>query len=68
LGRIAVVQESRFRLTTPSGQSYLLTLGHDANVDAGTLRQFQRERLEVRVTYSGEPGLASGVAHSIRRR
>jgi hypothetical protein len=67
IGRIGVVQETRFRLTTPSGQSFLLTLGHNADVDAGDLHRYQRESCDVRVEYSGEPGLSSGVAHSIRR-
>ena len=63
IGRIVVVQESRFRLSTPTGQSFLLSLRHDA--DAELLGRYQRDKCQVLVEYSGEPGLASGVARSV---
>jgi hypothetical protein len=68
IGHIAVVQESRFRLTTPTGQSFLLTLHHAANVDADDLRRYQQDRCQVTVHYSGDPGLASGVVRSVKNR
>jgi hypothetical protein len=68
VGRIAVVQESRFRVITVMGQSYLLTLDRNANVAAADLGRYQRHNCAVIVTYTGQPGLASAVAHSIRPR
>jgi hypothetical protein len=63
IGRIVVVQESRFRLSTPAGRSFLFTLHRGA--DAELLRRYQRDKCPVLVEYSGEPGLASGVARSV---
>jgi hypothetical protein len=66
-GRITVVQEQRFRLAADTGQNLLLTLAHDAPVDAADLCRFRDERAHLVVEYTGEPGLTSGVARSIRR-
>jgi hypothetical protein len=66
-GRITLVQEQRFRLATDDGPSYLLVLAHDAPLDEADLDRFKRESTPVLVEYSGEPGLDSGVAHSVRQ-
>ncbi len=65
-GHIVLVQETRFRLMTDRGQNYLLTLGHDANIASSDLCHFLDSDTHVVVEYSGEPGLVSGVAHTIR--
>jgi hypothetical protein len=65
-GHIILVQEQRFRLTTDSGQGFLLTLAHDAGIDANDLRRFHGTHAHVVVEYTGEPGLESGVAHAVR--
>jgi hypothetical protein len=65
-GHIVLVQEGRFRLVTDDGQGLLLTLAHNANVDAQDLHRFQRERTSLEVHFTGEPNLVSGVAHDIR--
>lgn len=65
-GHIVLVQEQRFRLTTDLGQSLLLRLAHDANIDEETLCQLHADEARVVVEYSGEPGLESGVAHVVR--
>jgi hypothetical protein len=64
-GRITLVQEQRFRLTTDGGQSFLLTLAHDAPLDGAGLCRFLAAGTRVRVAYQGEPGLVSGVAHAV---
>jgi hypothetical protein len=65
-GRIAVVQEQRFRLTTEDGRSLLLTLAHDAAVGAGALCRLRDARTPVEVEYTGEPNLETAVAHAVR--
>jgi hypothetical protein len=64
-GRITLVQEQRFRLATDHGASYLLVLAHDAPVDPADLFRFLQNGTLVVVEYSGGPGLASGVAHTV---
>ncbi len=63
-GQIIAVQEQRFRLLTNSGQALLLTLGTHARlaVDLGDL---MRNQALVRVAYTGEPNLASGIVRSV---
>ena len=65
-GRLIQVQEQRFRVVLDEGQAYLLTLAHDAPIDAAGLRQLMRTGQHVLVDYEGEPGLTSGVAHTVR--
>ena len=65
-GYIIVVQEDRFRLMTDSGQGFLLTLAHDARTSAADLCRIQGTHAHVAITYTGEPNLASGIAHAIR--
>lgn len=66
-GRIIAIQEGRFRLLTRDGRGFLFTLSHKANIDTLTLGQWHERDHQVRVTYSGEPGLESGVARSVAR-
>jgi len=65
-GRITVVQDDRFLLTTDAGQGFLLTLGRNASNDAGDLREFLASGARVTVEYDGRPSLASAVAHKVR--
>jgi hypothetical protein len=62
-GRVIQVQEQRFRLALDDGPAYLLTLAHDARAD---LEHLLRTGQRVVVEYEGEPGLSSGVAHTLR--
>jgi hypothetical protein len=64
-GRISVMQEQRFRLTTDTGQSLLFTLAHDAHVDVADVNRFRIAQMPVVVKYEGEPGLASAVARRV---
>ncbi len=65
-GRISIVQEERFCLLSDDGRGLLFTLAHDADVGGPRLQRFRAANTQVRVGYSGEPGLASAVAHSVR--
>jgi hypothetical protein len=65
-GHLSALQEHRFRLVTDAGPTYLFTLSHDAAVDQLDLRRFVETGAHVKVKYAGEPGLASGVAHTVR--
>jgi hypothetical protein len=65
-GHISLVQEERFCVVTAAGQGLLLTLAHDADVEARDLHRLHHDRARVRVEYDGEPDLDSGVAHSVR--
>jgi len=64
-GRIVAVQEQRFRLRTDGGQVLLLTLDRRAPLDGATLAGLHRRGTQVRVDFSGEPNLKSGLAHAI---
>jgi len=64
-GRVIMVQESRFRIVTSSGQAFLFGLSHAAGVDETDLLEFYRRNIPVIVDYRGEPGLETGTAHSI---
>jgi len=66
-GRIAVVQEERFRLITDEGQGLLLTLSKDAAASAEDLDRYYRDAIHVEVDYSGEPNIESGVASQVRQ-
>lgn len=61
-GRINVVQEGRFRLSTDSGRGLLLTLSRNANVTSEDLCRYHEHGARVQVEYEGEPNFASGVA------
>ncbi|HEY8597771.1 MAG TPA: hypothetical protein VIL85_05030 [Thermomicrobiales bacterium] len=64
-GRIIAVQEMRFRLLTTDGRGFLFTLSHRARADASDLHRWHQGDNAVRVVYSGEPGLDSGVARAV---
>jgi hypothetical protein len=64
-GRIETLQEQRFRLVTRTGQALLLTLAHDAPLDAADLERWHRAGTSVSVRYSGAPNHVSGTAHTI---
>jgi hypothetical protein len=66
-GRITLVQEQRFRVMSEAGQSYLLTLDRDANLQMEELRILLLEGASVIVDYTGQPGLASASARRVRR-
>jgi hypothetical protein len=65
-GRITVVQETRFRFTTVDGRGFLFILAHDANLTPDALCRLRDRGDPVTVQYSGQPGLASCVAHRVR--
>lgn len=65
VGRVLLVQENRFRLLRPKGQSLLFSLGPSAKEDAADLRAWHEAGTEVMVRYSGEPDLDTGVAHAV---
>lgn len=65
VGRLIMVQESRFRLAAAGGQTLLLGLADDAGVDELGLLALYRRNIQVAVEFTGEPGLASGIAHSL---
>lgn len=64
-GHITIVQEGRFRLVADSGQVFLLTLAHDANVDAEELDHFRHQHTHLRVEYAGEPNMDTAVVRTI---
>jgi hypothetical protein len=64
-GRVLAVQEQRFRLLTEGGQVYLLTLAHDAPLEAVDLRNFEQHKVEVTVDFEGEPNFTGGVARNV---
>jgi len=65
-GHITLIQESRFRLVSDTGQGFLFTLAHNAAVGHQDLERFYRAGTAVTVEYTGEPNLASAIAHSVR--
>jgi|GEM_PF-1501238 lauroyl/myristoyl acyltransferase len=65
-GKIAVVQEERFRLITDEGQGLILTLSHSASVTPEQLWDFHRRGLRVLVEYHGTPSMETGVATAVR--
>ncbi|MFZ0243652.1 MAG: hypothetical protein WAL90_18585 [Desulfobacterales bacterium] len=65
-GRIISVQETRFRMVTADGRSFLFTLGHNAFAAEADLIDLRKARASVTVEYEGEPQLESGVARSLR--
>lgn len=65
IGRLIMVQESRFRLATAGGQTLLFGLAHDSGVDELQLLDLYRNNTRVAVDFLGEPGLETGIAHKI---
>jgi hypothetical protein len=64
-GYITVVQEERFRIVTDDGRGFLLTLARGADSSAAELEQLRNAHVRVRVSASGNPNTASGLAHDI---
>ena len=65
-GLLLAIQEERFTLVADDGRVLLLTLSNRAPIRLSTLKRFHDANTRVRVFYSGEPNLVSGVAHSIQ--
>jgi len=65
-GRITVVQEQRFRLTSDDGRSFLFILDRKSPVQLPAVRCLKESDIPVRVEYSGEPNTGSGIAHTVR--
>ncbi len=64
-GRIILVQEDRFRIVDGTGRGYLLGISYKAGLGQEDLERFHEADAQVRVEYTGEPNLASGIAHNI---
>ena len=64
-GRIVVVQENRFRLVGETGRGYLFTLHHASGTNIEDLQRWQEDDTRLTVEYTGEPNIASGIAHNI---
>jgi hypothetical protein len=65
-GRITVVQEERFRLTTEDGRSFLFVLDRKSRVPISAVRRLQKTQSQVRVEYSGELNTGSGIAQVVQ--
>ena len=63
VGRITVVQEQRFRLTTEDGRSFLFILDRKSPVQLPAVYRLREFHTLVRTEYSGEPNTSSGIAH-----
>ena len=62
-GQITTIQEQRFRLITRDGRGFLFTLADGAT---DNLRRSHALGLDVVVEYTGEPNVATGIAHAVR--
>lgn len=62
-GHINLIQEQRFRIILDDGRSFLLTLGQ---TDVRDLVRLKQKHTRVEVAFSGEPNLASCIAHAVR--
>ncbi len=65
-GYISSVQEERFRFTDEHGETLLLTLGNIVGADPSDLARWYASHTRLKVEYTGDPNLASGVAVSVR--
>lgn len=65
-GTIVAVQEERFRLVSPEGQGYLLTLAKPISTHTRELETWRSASTLVEVRYDGQPNLENGVAWRIR--
>src|SRR6476661_3677719 len=66
VGRITVVQEQRFRLTTNDGRSFLFILDRKSPVQLPAVYRLRGSHTLVRIEYSGEPNTNSGIAHIVQ--
>jgi hypothetical protein len=65
-GKIVAIQEERFRLMSPEGQGYLLTLAKHTATGARDLAYWHETGALVEVAYSGQPHLDTAVAWDVR--
>jgi hypothetical protein len=65
-GRIVAVQENRFRLAADTGRGYVFTLHHSCGTSIEDLQRWHDADARLTVAYTGEPNIATGVAHSVR--
>ncbi len=65
-GYISSLQEERFRLTDDQGQTLLLTLGNAVGAGPDDILRWYTSHTHLRVEYTGEPNLVSGVAVSVK--
>jgi hypothetical protein len=65
-GKIAIVQEERFRLVADDGRVLLLTMAENVPLEIVDLQRLHLEGTQVEVEYEGEPNVDSGVAYQIR--
>jgi hypothetical protein len=66
IGYIVACQEERFRVMNESGQTLLFTLANHAPIGLDDLNELQATHTRVRVDYTGEPNLASGIARTVQ--
>lgn len=64
-GRITLVQESRFRLTTNEGRGKLFLLSHAASIEPQDLAGLQHDQTRVTVRYTDAREMIAGVAHDV---
>jgi hypothetical protein len=65
-GKIAIVQEQRFRLMSDGGQTLLFTLAESAPLEGSDLQRFHQQGARVQVEYAGEPNVNTGVAYRVQ--
>jgi hypothetical protein len=66
VGRVSLVQESRFQLVEDDGRSTLFILSHAAPIEPQDLPALQRRAARIAVRCDPAPGKIACVAHSIR--
>ncbi|HEY1267083.1 MAG TPA: hypothetical protein VGH16_07485 [Candidatus Binatia bacterium] len=64
-GRIAIIQEQRFRLIADNGRGFLFTLPHDSRLTYDDLSRVRDKSQRLVVEYEGEPNTISAVAAKI---
>jgi hypothetical protein len=66
IGRVSLVQESRFQLVGDDGRSTLFVLSHAASIEPQDLPALQRDSTRIAVRCDAAPGKVAQVAHAIR--
>jgi hypothetical protein len=66
IGRVSLVQESRFQLVEDDGRSTLFVLSHAAAIEPQDLPALQRDSSRIAVRCDAAPGKVAQVAHAIR--
>ena len=64
-GRLVMVQESRFRLTTPKGQVYLLSLPPSSSISELDLLDLFDSNILLTISYQGEADFETGIVTSM---